>query len=328
MTISTFNVAGGPNSGVVLTGAVQAVQSKEILLAAQPVLRYAQFVEVKTELERQPGQQINFLRYNDLVGDPTLTESTDMDTTNLSSSQISITVSEYGFAVQVTEKLLELSFTDVMGDASMQLGRHYGKSLDIQIRNSLRGAPSIVRVGGAASRAALGTTDYLDMDTIYTAAETLTTNKAPKFDGDHYVCFVHPHQASKFRRTADFINVTNYGAPDRIYRGEIGRIDSVRFIETTQQAVIKSGAHGTPGEIYTDGVSDPFLTTEGDYHATADVYEAIMFGANAVGHAVALPVEMRDNGVEDYGRRHSLAWYSVYGISRIEDAHTVVIATA
>ena len=325
MSISTYGVTGGPNTGVVLTGATVAVQSKEILLAAQPVKRYAQFVEVKTELERQPGAIINFLRYNDLTGDPTLTEGTDMTTTNLSSSQISITVTEYGKAVQVSEKLLETSFDDVLGSASLQLGRHYGTSLDIQIRNALRGAPSVVRVSDRATRAAFTATDTFDMDSVYKGAEVLTTNKAPKFMGDFYVCFIHPHQGSKFRRSSDFINVTNYGAADRIYQGEIGRIDGVRFIETTQQAVIKSDTHTTPGEIFTDGVSDPFLTTEADNHATLDVYEAVMFGANAVGHATALPVEMRDNGVENFGRRHSLAWYSIYGVGRIEDAHTVTI---
>ena len=38
-----------------------------------------------------------------------------------------------------------------------------------------------------------------------------------------------------------------------------------------------------------------------------------MLGDNAFGHAISLPVELRDGGVLDFGREHALAWYSIWG---------------
>jgi hypothetical protein len=52
---------------------------------------------------------------------------------------------------------------------------------------------------------------------------------------------------------------------------------------------------------------------------TADVYESVMIGDNAFGHAIALPVELRDGGVLDFGREHALAWYAIWGLGVITD---------
>jgi len=325
MSMSTAGVAGGPSTGVVLTGAVQAAYSQEILHAAQPVLRFAQFAEVKEELGRLPGNSINFLRYGDVLGSAVLTEGTDLTTDNLNSSLITITVGEKGKALQVAELLLNTSFDDVMASMTRKLGEHYARSLDGQIRNSLRGTPNLIRVNNRATRAAFVAGDTFNMEIVRVAVERLATNKAPKFDGDYFICLLHPHQASYLRRDPDWIKVVNYGDPTRAFRGEIGRIEDVRFIETTNTTVVKSAAYATPGQVHADGRADADLADEADRHATIDTYQAYMLGANAVGIAYALPVEIRDNGIEDFGRKHSLAWYGIYGSGRIEDGHSLLV---
>lgn len=40
---------------------------------------------------------------------------------------------------------------------------------------------------------------------------------------------------------------------------------------------------------------------------TVPVYTALAIGDNAFGHAISLPVELRDGGVMDFGREHALA---------------------
>ena len=57
------------------------------------------------------------------------------------------------------------------------------------------------------------------------------------------------------------------------------------------------------------------------------IYEAIMLGDNAFGHAISLPVELRDGGVLDFGREHALAWYSIWGWGVITDSSVVKIIT-
>lgn len=58
-----------------------------------------------------------------------------------------------------------------------------------------------------------------------------------------------------------------------------------------------------------------------------NVLEALMIGDNAFGHAISLPVELRDGGVLDFGREHALAWYAIWGFGLITDSAVVKIRT-
>jgi hypothetical protein len=57
------------------------------------------------------------------------------------------------------------------------------------------------------------------------------------------------------------------------------------------------------------------------------VYSAVMMGDNAFGHAISLPVELRDGGVIDFGREHGLAWYAIWGFGMITDQAVVQLHT-
>ena len=57
------------------------------------------------------------------------------------------------------------------------------------------------------------------------------------------------------------------------------------------------------------------------------LYRALVIGDNAAGHAISLPVELRDGGVLDFGREHALAWYSIFGLGLITDYAVVQCVT-
>ena len=334
----------GYSSDSTLSPAIQTIWSKEILFQAMPVLRFEQFAVKKTELGVMPGLTINFMRYNNLAVDEAtgaeLTEGVRMEPVALSASQIQITVKEQGQSVAVTELLLNASFDDVMASSSRLLGRHMAQSMDAQARNTLY-SPGVPFGGGAAvapnvvfgrtpvaARGSISPYDagtlgsasnpgYMSPATVKDSVEVLANQNIPRL-GDTYVCFVHPAQARALRDWPEFIEVTKYAAPGNFMLGEIGRIYDVVFIETTQ--VLKGQTAGTdvvdlaPG---TGGYQDP----------TADSYSAIMIGDNAFGQAIALPVELRDGGVIDFGREHGLAWYAIWGFGVITHESRVLINT-
>jgi hypothetical protein len=245
----------GANSN--LTQAIQTIWSKEILFQAMPVLRFEQFAVKKTELGVQPGLQINFMRYNNLGAATQLVEGVRLQTNALTASQFTITVSEHGYAVAVSELLLNASFDDVMASASRLLGRNMALYLD-------------------------------------------------------------PHQSRRLRDNPEFIEVTKYAAPGNFMLGEIGRLYDTVFIETTQVQKATNGA----GTGYT---VDTTLGVTGN--GNSDRYTAIFIGDNAFGHAISLPVELRDGGILDFGREHALAWYAIWGLGVITDQAIVRVET-
>jgi len=263
------------------------------------------------------------LKYASLGGTSLLDEKVAIDTDTLTTSVIDITVNEHGKGVGMSEFLLRSSITDVLRDAAIILGQHYATNRDGLIRDALMSGPNVLYAKNRASRAGLVATDTFDVDLIREIVEFLATNKAPKFDLDAYVTFVHPHQSKSLRRDTAWVNANLYSTVENIKSGEIGRIEDMRFIETTNIHLIPV----TTQDIFADNV-DTGVNTVVAANANTDVYRSVTVGDYAIGLAESLPVEMRDNGVEDFGRTHKLAYYGIWGAGRIEDAHSVISETA
>jgi N4-gp56 family major capsid protein len=317
LSASPTNYSGANST---LGAAIQTIWSKEILFQSMPILRFEQFAVKKTELGVQPGLTINFMRYNNLGAASQLVEGVRMQTNALSASQFSITVAEQGYAVAVSELLLNASFDDVMASASRLLGRNMALYLDQSARDTLLQASSKIwgynkyaqttamGVMAQYSKGVAGTgTDLLDGTYDFTAAltkdavETLSTKNVPRL-GETYVAFVHPHQSRRLRDDPEWIEVTKYASPGNFMLGEIGRINDVVFIETTQVKQVVNALGKT-------------------------VYQAIFLGDNAFGHAISLPVELRDGGILDFGREHALAWYAIWGLGLITDQACLIAET-
>jgi N4-gp56 family major capsid protein len=384
------NITGGYGAGVtsgttMMGPAIQTVWSKEILFQAMPVLRFEQFAVKKTELGVMPGLTVNFMRYNNLpIPSGPLVEGLRMKTHGISAQQYRITVAEHGFAIAVSELLLNASFDDVMASASRLLGRNMALYMDTQARTTLQSASSVTYGYGQPTDLTVGYGIYnrgsqasslADLDdggyfftphAVKDAVLELSSKNIPRL-GETYVCFIHPSQSRQLRDTPEFIEVSKYAAPGNVMLGEIGRLYDVVFIETTQvsapvtASVLTTYDSGEPlawrgddssADHDNDAVGPDVLTgsapnqeTSSEPEAVAtpgwdetwpagytvdpndDAFEAIMLGDNAFGHAISLPVELRDGGVLDFGREHALAWYSIWGFGLITDSAVMKIRT-
>lgn len=309
------------------TSMVRDVFSAEVWLSAMPILKFDQFTTRKTELGTTKGRRIVMNKLGNIKRGGPLQEGVRVQARPMSASETSITVGEYGNAIAFTEQLLQQAFYDVMSAASILLGRDMALVLDLGIRDALLTTANIVYAAGKTSRASLIAGDVFDLQAVKDAVEILQTNNAPKWGGDHYVCFLTPHQARGLRDDPDWVAAHIYGQQQALYTGEIGRYEDVRFVETT---VMPSGANLTKDPNTGDYVNvgaDPNLASGVGGNQTT-IYKAIMFGEAAVAHATGLPVELRDNGVEDYGREHGIMWYAIWGQGLYEALNSVIVETA
>lgn len=316
VTVATSVGAG--HGGTLFSDGTRIVYSREIEFKALPLMRFTQFATQKTELGVEPGLTISMLTYDNLALGGALEEMQDMTTQALSGSMKQITVVEHGNAVSNSELLIQSSFDDIMATTTTLLGRDYAMVLDCDLRDTALSGTNIVYGGQKASRAQVTASDKLSVAVIKDAIEILATNNAPKY-GAYWICFVHPHQSRDLRDDSAWINASNYGAPEQLFNGEIGRIDDTRFIETTLMCNGKVSS--------SDPAYKASLVSGTDGNQTA-IYQAVIFGDAYFGIAWSLPVELRDNGVEDFGRKRSLAWYAIYGTGLLHNDYGVVIETA
>ena len=302
-----------------LDNATRIVYAKEIQFKAMPNMRFFQFASVKTELGVTPGLTISMMTYDNLALGGTLQEGVPMVGKALSNSMKSITVAEKGNAVKVSELLLQSSFDDIMATATTLLARDYATVLDLELRDKALSNATVIfgRKTGAEkikARENITTANPLTVATVKDGVEILATNNAPKFEGNYYICFVHPHQSRDLRDDNAWINASNYGNPTQLFTGEIGRIDDVRFIETT---LMCNGAAGEDDPAYKANLKA----------GTVPVYQSVLFGENYYGIAFGLPMELRDEPPKDFGREHGIAWYAIWGVDLLQEENGVVIET-
>lgn len=309
-TTSAIANSGGYTS---IPEAVRDFYSREVLFQAQPRLRFAQFAKVKRDLQAIRGKSIVFVKYNNLTGGGSLEEDDVLTPEAMSTAEVVVPVKEQGNSTQVTEYLLRTSLLDVLGDASRLLANNMAVVLDGQFRDTVLQTTNVIYGNGKKSLAELTATDYFNTITVKDAVELLATNNAPRINGDFYVCIAHPHQLRTLRDDKEWIEANVYMGRRQLYIGEVGMYNGVIFVETTQMPVLDSTKiqekYGSGATIMTG-------------------YEAVFFGENAYAWAIALDVELRDDGVIELGRKHTLGWYGIWGTGIIEEKNIVKALTA
>src|SRR3712207_1475742 len=115
------SLAGGES--VKLDNHIRAVYSKEILFKAMPVMLFAQFAKVKSELKEQPGLTTSMMTYDNIKKGGKLVEGVRMNAQKLSASMKHIEVGERGNAIKISELALKASFTDALSDATTLLSK-------------------------------------------------------------------------------------------------------------------------------------------------------------------------------------------------------------
>ena len=292
--------------------AVRDFYSREVLFQAQPRLRFLQFAKVKRDLQAVRGKSIVFVKYGNLTGGGALAESDVLTPEGMTTSEIQIAVQEQANSVQVTEYLLRTSLLDVLGDASKLLANNMAIVLDGQFRDCVLATTNVVYGNSAANLAAMSSTSVFNTKTVKDAIETLATNNSPRINGDYYVCVAHPHQLRALRDDSAWINANTYMGRRQLYIGEVGMYEGCIFIETTQMPKLNAAG---------------ILAKYGTGATITTAYEAAFFGDNAYAWGVALDVELRDDGVVELGRKHTLGWYGIWGSGIIEEKNIVKALT-
>lgn len=306
--------AGVSDGGYVsIPQAVRDFYSREVLFQAQPRLRFAQFAKVKRDLQAVKGKSIVFVKYGNLQGGGSLEENDVLTPEGMTTSEVVVPVKEQANSVQVTEYLLRTSLLDVLGDASKLLANNMAMVLDTQFRDTVLQTTNVVYGGAATKLSELDADSGFTTKTVKDAVETLATNNAPRINGDYYVCIAHPHQLRQMRDDPNWVNANTYMGRRQLYIGEVGMYEGCIFIETTQMPHLNAA-----------GISKKY----GEGATIESAYEAVFFGDNAYAWGIALDVELRDDGVVELGRKHTLGWYGIWGTGIIEEDNIVKALTA
>lgn len=225
-----------------LSDEMKTYYSNYLIDMAQPELVHDQFGQ-KHPIPKNGGKTIEFRKYNPLPKALTpLTEGVTPDGGKLSMSVITATVEQYGYYIEISDVLLLTAIDNNLVQATEQLGRQAGNTLDTITREVLNGGTNVQYADGKVnSRSGLYYTDEEDncnltVNAIRKAVRFLKVMNTPRFNGD-YVGIIHPDCSYDLMNDPKWVNVKTYSDPKGIYEGEIGKIEGVRFVETSEAKI-------------------------------------------------------------------------------------------
>jgi len=284
--------------------------------ALRSELLFDQAADVQPVQQAMPGTGVTFTIFADIsAATSTLNEVTDVTPVALSDSQVTVTLNEYGNAVVTTAKLRGTAFTDVDSAAANIIGYNAGDSIDQVIREVLAAGTNVVYAGGGAttptSRVTVQAEDIIEAADVRKVVAQLRAANVATFDGS-YMGYIHPDVSFDFRSATDaaaWRTPANYVNPEGIYNGEIGKFESVRFIETPRAKVFTDASNGTS----TTGSIDVYCTHIMGRQALAKAY-ATQDGNGAV------PKIVRGNVTDVLMRLQPVGWYWLGGYGRFREA--------
>ena len=278
-------------------------------LRSLPVMRSV--ADVRPVALTNPGTTLKFAVYANLAAATTaLTETSDVTPLALANpSQVTVTVTEYGNAVEQTEKVNMATFSSIdtmIGDA---IAYNAADTLDQLVATALTSG-TVVKYGGSrTSTATLTATDVLSTTMLRKAqTELLEANAQPRV-GDLYTLFIHPRQAFDLRAetgSGGFVDIHKYTTENvgNLLTGTIGVLEGFQVVQTSRVPSTTSGA------------------------SSATVYSAVAVGKEALLEANVYDVQTVVAPQIDILRRKSaLGWKYFGGWGIFRDAAVVRLET-
>ena len=296
---------------------------KAAYFALRPQLFYDSLCEIETTNLTNRGAQVKFVQFADLAAATSaLTETSDVTPVAMSDSVVTVTLAEYGNAVQTTAKLRNTSFIPVNPQVANVLGYNGGLSIDTIAQGVFDAGSNVIYSGGVAGRTSIGTSNVLTGKNIANAVAKLRgANVAPI--GDLYYALIHP-DVSYDLRTAALGNTWGdphvYNDPSGIYNGVVGAYAGARFMETPRAPLFADASNGSGSTGTIDVYGTLFVGREAmaKGYSTGDDY-----GPNPI--IVDSPVTDSLRRFTGMGWKH-LVGYSVFrqaALYRVESASSI-----
>lgn len=281
--------------------------------ALQPIVRFRNLCDAKDATDKGlgKGELFHWNVYSDVAtGGDTLDEAVEMPETNFTITQGQLTITEYGNSVPYSGKLDNLSKQPVSEIIHKVLKNDAKKTLDGAAFNQFNLTPlSVTPPSGTSTTAvtleeggATITNDVaLGKGHIGPTCDLMKERGIPAYVADDYYCISHPTTFRQLRNDLESVHQYVDQGFGFIMNGEIGRYESVRFIEQTH--VAKGGA--VDSTTFTFRVADAWNNAKSSW--------AFFCGEDTVAEALAIPEEIRGKIPTDYGRSRGVAWYYLGG---------------
>jgi N4-gp56 family major capsid protein len=305
------NAYTSTSTGSLGTSLVQTAYDRyvEFALRSMPLLR--DVADKRPVQQAMPGSSVVFQIYTDLSAvTGTLSETVDPDSVALgNTSNVTVTLNEYGNAAIATRKLELFSLSDVDPAIADIIAFNMADSLDSFAQTELRGGTNVIYGGTATGTSGVTAGGTITSANIRRAVAKLRAGKAVPRVGELYWVGIHPEVSHDLRaETGDTgwrqSHIYNDAGAGQLWPGNIGVYEGAMFVESPRLYNAIDGS-------------------------SARVYRTIVAGKQALAEAVAQEPSVVIGPVTDKLMRfRPIGWYGVLGWKRYREEALYRIETA
>lgn len=228
---------------------------RTMLKAARPLLLHTRWAQVK-DLPKNNSEVIKFRRYSLLTASTTaLTEGVTPAGSQLSITNVTATIAQYGDFVTLTDFVQMTTLDPLLSETADILGQQAGNSIDQLTRDVIVAGTTIQYASTAASVVTVSASMKLTRLEVREAVRTLQGNDAAKITkmvnpstgfnssaiNAAFVGIISENTLFDLKNEAGWTPVEEYASQKDVMDGEVGKMDDVRFVMTTN-AKIKTGS--------------------------------------------------------------------------------------
>lgn len=275
-----------------------AYAATKMLERALPMLCMAKFGQ-QQPIPRNKSLAIKFRRYNGFTPSTTpLVEGVTPSADNISSTDVTATLAQYGRRTQITDVIADTHEDPVLNEYSEVMGELAGQTMELVVYNAIKAGTNVKYANGGARNA---------VNTVVTATLLNTCIRQLKrqnaklqsrmLSGSDkvgttpvrpgFIAFCHPDLQQDLENVVGFKTPDEYGTYSVLAENELGAYKEIRFLSSTLYTAFADAGGAKGLMISTTGTSAdvyPIVITGKDAYATVS-----LAGANAITPIVVNP---------------------------------------
>lgn len=186
----------------------------------------------KRSHDQNSGKTMTWNRYTPLAAATTaLTEATNPSETNIASATVSATVAEYGAFDKISSLLYGTSIDRAAKEKTEVMAQNASETHDTLVRNELYTGGTVQFAAARTALTAITSADVLTVAEIRKAVRALKKANAIAYADGYFLGKVGPDTSFDLMNDSVWVNAHTYKDGENLYKGELGKLHRVRFLE-------------------------------------------------------------------------------------------------
>lgn len=218
-----------------LTSNMATYFDAKLLMIATPLLKHEQFCTPKSVVQGA-GKTVSYTRYNVPANSTSLAEGVNVTTAIPTSTSVTATLIEEGYAEQVSELLARTNIDTMMTERiDSGLAAHAGNTLDQRARDEMYNGATTTFANGRANAAAITASDVLNTTNVRKANRLLKSAFAPlRKDTGRYAAVISEFAELDLTSDATWVGAKQYSDVNDLYTSYIGTWLNFDFVVSNQ----------------------------------------------------------------------------------------------